>query len=304
MALCIFHNDHNASMQVNRETGLFLCFSCGASGGPQTLYRELGLDFSGVENDLSGVIRQLEEIDRQQSSRREPVKIGYPESYLQQFDMDTNYWSLRDIGPEMVKKFKLGYDILGDYMTIPMRDMNGTLLGVTKRYRNIEDSPTGDRYKYPAGFQRKENLYASWLIAQDDGATTVALTEGALDTIKVWQAGHPSCAVYGNSLSTHQVRLLVRLGVQRVILFPDNDAGGRALAQSCVGIRTNRRKGKKIERYDPATDLRQHFEVSRVVWPQDSPYPSVTDEDEDAGDPGDLSSEAIEEMLQCAVPVD
>jgi putative DNA primase/helicase len=32
MALCPFHNDHNPSLSINPETGLFYCHGCGASG--------------------------------------------------------------------------------------------------------------------------------------------------------------------------------------------------------------------------------------------------------------------------------
>lgn len=306
MVRCIEHDDHSASMQVNLESGLWLCFSCGARGGPRQLFESFGIPFdqTAVDLDLSGVIKTLDALNRQARSRKpaETVHI-YPESYLDQFDIPTDYWETRGFTQRTVERFKFGFSPLGNFVTLPMRDMHGRLLGVTRRYMNIEDSPTGDRYKYPAGFQRKENLYASWLVAEDERASTVAMTEGALDCAKVWQAGHPAVAVYGSSVSSHQIRELLRCNVREVVMFFDNDVAGRKVAKGCLGWKTNKRKGVVTTTYDPESDLRNYVDVRTVVWPK-KPYPSVQDKRMAASDPGDLDSAAIKEMLRYTVEPD
>lgn len=46
LGLCPFHDDHNASLSVNIESGLYRCFSCDAKGDVFTFYQELtGVDF-------------------------------------------------------------------------------------------------------------------------------------------------------------------------------------------------------------------------------------------------------------------
>jgi hypothetical protein len=253
-----------------------------------------------MEDDLSVVIRQLDNLERKE--RRPSKQTIYPESYLDRFKMDTGYWAKRDISPATVQRFGLGFDLMGNYVTIPMRNINGELLGVCKRYMHIVDSPTGKRYKYPAGFQRRENLFAAHLIAEDETARTVALVEGALDTAKVWQAGWHAAGIYGNAISAHQIRLLVRCGVEVVILFFDNDSGGRKAHQSCLGFHTNKRKGEEVVTYNPALDLRKHFDLYAVTWPK-KPLPSVQDGSEDAKDPGALSSGDIQRLLQTSTGV-
>lgn len=303
MVRCVEHDDHSASMQVNLDTGLWLCFSCGARGGPRQLFEAFGIPFdqTEIDLDLSGVIRMLDELNKSSRTRRPVEERKYhPESYLDQFDIPTTYWKERGFTQETVDKFRFGYSPFGNYVTLPMRDMEGRLLGVTKRYMNIEDSPTGDRYHYPKGFQRKENLFASWLVAEDETAFTVALVEGAIDCAKVWQAGHPAVAIYGSSISTHQIRQLIRCNVREVVLFFDNDAAGRKIVKSCLGWQSNRRKGVLSSTYNPDLDLRNYFGVRQVQWPS-NPYRSVQDKRMDATDPGDLEAADIKEMLRYTV---
>ncbi|WKZ16241.1 MAG: CHC2 zinc finger domain-containing protein [Candidatus Jettenia caeni] len=46
LGLCPFHDDHNASLSVNVESGLYRCFACDAKGDVFTFFQELkGVDF-------------------------------------------------------------------------------------------------------------------------------------------------------------------------------------------------------------------------------------------------------------------
>ncbi len=54
VALCPFHDDHNPSMYVDEEKGLFHCFSCGAGGDVLGFYmRYNGLTFPEAVSDLA-----------------------------------------------------------------------------------------------------------------------------------------------------------------------------------------------------------------------------------------------------------
>ncbi|MEW6144897.1 MAG: DNA primase [Thermodesulfobacteriota bacterium] len=54
VALCPFHDDHNPSMHVDEEKGLFHCFSCGAGGDILGFYmRYNGLTFPEAVSDLA-----------------------------------------------------------------------------------------------------------------------------------------------------------------------------------------------------------------------------------------------------------
>lgn len=283
MVRCIVHDDSKASMQFNTRTGLWICFACGEGGSIKRACRELGVTvLDDPEPELDEIYAKLKELKR-------PSRKGQPdtldESYLKRYDLPTRYWKSRGFTEETIKAFDLGSDVMNDAVTIPLRNENGQLLGVIRRYLE-EDVDL--RYKYPKGFKRSMNLFGSWLVENDPG-DRVCLVEGSLDAIKCWQAGIPALAIYGSSLSPAQARLLRRLGVGQVVLFFDNDKAGDKAADGCVGIKHRLRKKKKITEYDPRTDLRRWFLVSRVQYPQSG-----------ASDPGDMSGKMIRKMVKKA----
>lgn len=283
MARCLFHDDGNASMQFNMEKGLFICFSgsCGARGTVKKIERELGLRVVEDELDISDIRRKLQLLKTEPTVELRPL----PESVLDRYNFPTTYWTkIRGFSPATVKAFDLGADPLGEYVTIPIRNMQGELLGVIKRFFDSEL-----KYKYPKGFKRSLNLFASWMVEQDVDAHTVVLVEGSVDAMKLWEAGYPAMAVYGSSLSATQVRILRRLGVQKVILFFDNDGPGHKATESCLGYKTHRRgyKGRvqTVTEYDPAADLTREF----LVY--------VAEYRPGQFDPGDMSPSELDEAI-------
>lgn len=285
MVLCCYHDESNPSMRFNVATGQHICYSCGEGGGIRKIARHFGVArIEDVTPALRDVMKMLDELKRDVDTRHKPPRI-LPESHLKRYDIPTNYWIERGFTQTIIDAFDLGYDPMADAVTIPLRDMNGDLLGVTKRYLG-ED--VADRYKYPAKFERSLNLFASWFVEQGH-EDTVAMVEGSVDCMKVWQAGVPSMAQYGSSISLAQIRLLRRLGVRRVILFFDDDKAGHKATTRALGTLTytTKRNGKKIMRskYVPDYDLRREFLVTRVFYPYDFP-----------NDPGAMSSKQI---VQC-----
>ncbi len=283
MVRCISHRDSTASMQINVEKGLWLCFTCGAKGNAKALLRELGLQWSEPEVDVADLRARIDALRTPDAK----VQTILPESYLRRFQIPTRAWRDRGITPATVAAFDLGYDMMGDYLTIPIRDINGALLGVIKRYMG-DDVPGNQRYKYPLGFKRSQNLFGSWLVEHDPDAHTVVLCEGSLDAVKLWQANHPALAVYGSSISESQVRLLRRLGVVRVVLFFDDDPAGEKAANSCLGEHLHMSRGRKVKEYRPVTDLRRSFVVEKVTYPKAHK----------GSDPGALDAQTIGLMLQ------
>lgn len=289
MVRCVVHDDSKASMQFNVRKGMWVCFACHAGGGIKRLCRELGItEYSEPEPDLDDIYAKLKELSMEP---QRGVPKAKPESLLKRYDLPTDYWLNRGFKEETIKAFDLGLDMWDDAVTIPLRDDAGRLLGVIKRYLE-EDVDL--RYKYPKGFKRSMNLFASWLV-EAHASDHVVLVEGSVDAMKVWQAGIPALAIYGSSISPAQVRLLRRLGVGQVTLFFDNDKAGREAADCCLGIKHHTKKGKKsgervhYTEYDPRTDLRRGFLVSRVAYP--ASYP---------GDPGAMSNKQIKRCVNGA----
>lgn len=264
-AMCLFHDDGSkASMYVNTEKMLFFCHGCGAKGNVKKLQQMLGTGLITKTMDLQTVRERLRAI---QHVQREEVRI-YPEAWLAQFANPTDYWtSTRGLSEETVERFDLGYDPFTDAAIIPLRDSHGRIIGVIRRHMG-DYQP---RYLYPQGFRMSRFLYGSWLVRAGK-EKTVAICEGSVDAMALWDAGIPAVALLGSRLSDQQERLLHEVGVTSVVLFTDNDRAGReAIAQ--------------------VKDALQGMQVRVVLYPR-----------RDAKDPADLTREERREAVEEAVP--
>lgn len=257
LALCPYHDDTNPSFQFNVESGLFICFSCGASGSIRALERRFGITHRSVGVGLDVLYRKLNDLEHPPRPRSAPR-----EESLTQFRIPTPYWEKkRGLTRETQKMFDLGYDIANDAVTMPVRSTGGDLLGVMRRFLDPEAWP---RYKYPKGFHKREHLFGAWLVAEDESVTSVALTEGAIDAMWLWQCGYPAMAIYGSSISDVQIRMLQSLGIRKLSLFFDNDRAGQRIVRQCCGWKHNERRGTWEKR--PELDLRRKFVVETVDW--------------------------------------
>jgi DNA primase len=288
--LCPIHGESHASMRVNVEKGLFFCHGCGARGGISKLARELGISYK-YDRTQAGMTRLMNKLSMLRKGPDAPPAV-LPEDLLLRYAMPTNYWtdprpSGRGFSEETVAAFDLGYDPMADVATIPIRNVHGELIGITKRHLSWHDKNDGPKYRDPKHFPKTKNLFGSWFAAQAD-SPTVVITEGPLDCIKVWQAGHPAVALYGSHVSEHQIHLLRRIGTMSVVLFFDNDKAGTKAVKQAKGF-TEERDGTWT--YNPMTDLRKFFVVKRVGY---------TTLSERGDDPGDLSDDCIHEAVTSA----
>ena len=257
ICLCPFHDDRKPSFQFNLSSGLYICFSCGAAGSIRSLERRFGVSHRSVGVGLDVLYRKLGELERPDRETR-----YQSEETLGTFRIPTRYWEQkRKLTPETQKMFELGYDIANDAVTMPVRTVGGDLFGVTRRFLAADAWP---RYKYPKGFHKREHLYGSWLVAEDDSVSSVALTEGAIDAMWLWQCGYPAMAIYGSSISDVQIRLLQRLGIRKVTLFFDNDKAGSRIVRQCCGWKYSELNDtwKKVR----DLDIRRKFVVEKVDW--------------------------------------
>lgn len=261
MCRCPYHENNSFTLQFNIDTGLWLCFSCGATGNAKTLMHDMGGHFIDEGPSLTDLKTKLDLLRHQSLVTQKPKYLH--EAALKRYRFPTNYWTdERDLSKETVAAFDLGYDPIENYVTIPVRDLNGHLLGIIKRYLD-DDAIT--RYLYPRGFKKAHNLFASWLVAEDD-RDHVVLTEGSIDAMKVWQAGFSAMAILGSSISHEQFDLLRKLGVRHVTTFFDNDTAGKRATRSAYGYKTHIRHGQLVLDYNASLDLRTEFTVDSVKY--------------------------------------
>lgn len=210
---CPVHGDHTASASVNVAKGVWVCYACGAKGRIDEVIESEGYQFLEEVSDLMG--------DEQRT---------YPESWLDQYDsMIHPYWQTR-FTDEAIKAWRLGWDFswmfagtVREAPCYPMRDIEGTVLGVVHRSL-AQDGP---KYVYPYGVEKSELLFG---LHVGDYQPSVVLVEGAMDVVACWEAGISAYGLYGSSLSVAQLTLLSRAVSRRVVLALDNDqAGQRAI---------------------------------------------------------------------------
>lgn len=282
---CPIHGERNASMRINIDKGVFYCHGCGAKGTLTKLAKALGVPYAGSGEsgtDLAMFYSKIDQLNRGSRSKKPTI---LSEEFLQRFSFPTTYWQDQGFTDDTITVFDLGFDMMTDAATIPVRTPDGSLLGVTRRFlKPALDEP---KYKDPKGFVKAENLFGSWLYVEDNSPYCV-LTEGPKDCMKVWQSGHPSMAQFGSHCTPHQIRLMRMFGIVTVILFYDNDNAGRKATREALGWTHELRGSTSVPVYDPERDLSRFFIVKEVAY------------NSKAKDPGELSDRAIDRMVRTA----
>ncbi len=146
--------------------------------------------------------------------------------------------------------------------------------------RRAIDSSIKPKYLFQPGFPRKEILFG--LDKMDPNSSTIVVCEGMFDCIKVWQALREKdmldefspVAILGARASKQQIESIEAFS-DVAILFLDNDNAGRE--GSDYFLRDRKRNN---------------------LWMYIVDY-----EDRNSGDPGDLSSEEIIDMIENAEDV-
>ena len=231
LVFCPIHkNSSTPAMSVNLSKGLYICYSCGAKGHLSDLSLRLGAPLTAVF-DAEALGQGLARLRAGESPTEATQKL--PEEWLDRFGWKKphRYWTEeRKIAPDVCRKWKLGYDSHSNSGTIPIRDMNGNVLGVIRRRlgKLKEGEP---RYLYPRGFKISWHLYGAHFL-KDEKLDQVVITEGSLDCIAMDQAGFHSVALLGARLHPHQLTILSGLDVDTIVLSLDNDRAGRHATQT------------------------------------------------------------------------
>lgn len=261
LCICPFHPDTSPSFRVNVVKGLYICYACGAKGGRSSLMTRLGISARGPRTDPSK-IRHRALAMRSEAPRRRSKALPLPETVLTSFRaIETDYWAQRGFSPDVVEKFDLGYDITTNAATIPVRTSSGDLVAIIRRH--LDPNPRL-KYRYPKGFSISQHLWGAHAVETNH----VAIAEGPLDAVALWDAGVPAVALMGCRMSRFQERILKGLDLTTVTLFLDNDRAGREAADRI------------------ADRLASSFIVKRVRYPRGV----------GAKDPGELDLSVRKEM--------
>jgi hypothetical protein len=180
---CPFHRDGKPSMSINLDTGMWKCFSCGASGDMYTLYEELhGVDFATAKaavdkGDFLPTVPEEEVDDWNEALLEDQVRLKWLKTK-------------RGITKDTVKKFRLGWN--GSRITIPVLDSARRIVNVRMYKPNTPGKDKVISYKAGYGATRLFPLY-------NLDKKSVVLFEGEMDTLLGCDLGLPAIGTTGGA---------------------------------------------------------------------------------------------------------
>lgn len=256
---CIFHEDHNPSMGINIEEGLYKCYvpNCGAQGDFISFYqRKRSLTFSEAVHELAlyvglnpeeyshgaperdhaalaarnsaelseyrarGVETPIEAVDR----TIDPAVIEGAHQRLLAIPalMD---WLLekRGLARETIEQYKIGHD--GQRYFIPITNTHGDYVNV-RRYKPGADA-SDKMLSWRAGFG-SARLFPLTFHSNNE---TVYLFEGEMDTLLARQNGLNAVTTTGGA-GTWRDQWSREFAGRDVVICYDEDAAGRRGAQN------------------------------------------------------------------------
>lgn len=219
------HNDGSPSCHLSIEKRVFNCFSCGAKGTLATALR--------WRRAPESVINLVADLPSSPFIGRESVDSPLlDESLLYAYDHAPLPWIEAGFDSQLLAEHEIGFDILNNRVTIPVRNAEGGLVAIVGR------NMVGDaKYKVyrsefgefePRGYAPKvhDHLWRYHRLDPEDSGPVVVV-EGYKAALHLVQSGcWATVALLGARISEAQVNLLSSLD-RPVILFLDNDEAGR-----------------------------------------------------------------------------
>jgi DNA primase len=254
-----FHGDTSPSARMNSRTTAFLCHSCGAKGNaitflawhksiPETVARRLleeryggGVINAGV-GDLESLVKKIMNPEIVEEEKRIPPN----ESWIETFKVDWRgerttpiyYMTERGFDPSILNSWQIGYDIISERITIPIRDHEGKLVGFKGRawrentipkYMILGDNRNQTRYGFQP-YQKSHYVFGldRWMQNHEviEHGSRAILVEGELNVIAMDQHGFSDgLGIAGSEFSEIQCNL-IKSFYKKAILFLDNDKAG------------------------------------------------------------------------------
>jgi DNA primase len=240
-----------AGFYVSVKTGAFICFknSCDVRGrNPIALIAKLegishfdasrvwmqsSVEFKRREETQESLIERIQALRGIEPTEESSVDYELPKEFKPVFDNGKwrypCYLKERGIARETARAWGMGYCQRGRYggrVVIPIECPNGK--SFTARDATGEQEP---RYLNPKGADHGR-LLVGWQHVKIEG--DIAIVEGPMDAIKMWQHGLPALALGGKVLHAPQLLMLLRKpqdAAITVLLDPDQPTAPYAVAQ-------------------------------------------------------------------------
>jgi DNA primase len=254
----IHQGEGQDTFHVNVGKNVFNCFSCKKRGNvldfvsamEKCTVRDAGLKitewFSVDGNAKQGSGAPTEKPAADPAEEKLPA-VNKPLAFeLKGVDPRHTYLQDRGISAETAEQFGVGFfsgkGSMSGRVVIPIHNERGELVAYSGRA--IDGSEP--KYKLPAGFHKSLELYNLHRAVEDNEPRVVVVVEGFFDCLKVYEAGYPSVALMGSTLSKQQEEQLVR-NFRAAMVMMDGDAAGKTAAGEIVGRLAGRMFVRVIE---------------------------------------------------------
>lgn len=138
-----------------------------------------------------------------------------------------SYLAGRGISDDIQKQFVIGYWKEKKAVAFFWRDaFSGKVINV--KFRSVQ----GKQFFYINGGQQiKNHMYGLYDVIQAKQKEMIVV-ESETDALYLWSNGYAAAALGGSYLSADQKALLIRSGVESIIIATDNDAAGNRVRES------------------------------------------------------------------------
>jgi 5S rRNA maturation endonuclease (ribonuclease M5) len=255
------HVDRSPSWSMNAETGLWICYSCGARGTLVGLISELTGDETSLIDVHSFLINStLQRLEREDLPEPEP-EVDWL-SYSRFSEVPSPYLYNRNLDASATRKHGVRWDAGNKAWVIPIVSPMGDLMGwQSKKVDWVRN--------YPIGVKKSHTLFG----IERFTTQTAVLVESPLDVVRMSTVltDAQGLATFGAFVSTEQIKLLNSVA-SRVIVAMDNDE---------AGLKANKSLFKNLPRFDKG-----------VLW--------LNYKDTDAKDIGDMTDDEIKNAVDTA----
>lgn len=206
--------DNNPSFYINAESGLWLCYSCGARGNLGHLIAEM----TGADAESPEVLMMLMEHNVNQLTMPKWEKIPDIDNnmYFHYTDVPSKYLKSRDITQEAARSHGIRWNPDKHSWIIPVIDPEGGLLGWQEKSKDFVRN-------HPKGIKMRHTLFG----IEKFQSSTAILVESPLDVVRFASSfdGAQCLASFGATITSEQIRLLFDVA-DKVIIALDNDKAG------------------------------------------------------------------------------
>lgn len=243
MICCPYHDDHKPSAGIQKEVGIFHCFTCGETHTLSELISHcfgkedfgkfgrkwLIRNFVNVEVENRDVRYDVENGKIYMGNESNPIRDNVhgehnardnspTEEELDSYRFYHPYMYKRGMNDEVIDIFDIGYDKNTDCITFPVRDEEGETLFIARR------SVKGKFFNYPGGAIKP--LYGIYELSQlEKFPEEVYVCESMIDCILLWK--HKRYAVALNGVGSKLAyKQLNDLPCRKLVLATDNDEAG------------------------------------------------------------------------------